>query len=68
MSVLDDFFGDSAKEQKECLHCGGTDGQLIVAVSDNHGPTHWAHAACRQANTPKAVSPRCSSGDEMEDQ
>lgn len=46
MSTLDDFFGDSKTAVKECLHCGGTHGHLIVAVSDAYGPTHWKHQEC----------------------
>ena len=47
MSVLDDFFGDSETAVKECLYCGGTD-NLVVAINDANGPTHWCHEECRQ--------------------
>lgn len=48
MGVLDDFFGDGRDAEKECLHCGGTDEPLEVAVQDHHGPTHWRHPACHE--------------------
>jgi hypothetical protein len=47
MSALDDFFSDSESAVKECLHCGRTDGELLVAIEDAGGPTHWIHAECR---------------------
>jgi hypothetical protein len=46
MTTLDDFFGDSKAAVQECLYCGGTDGELEVAISDNYGPTHWRHFEC----------------------
>ena len=48
MSVLDDFFGDSETAVKECLHCGKDDGELLVAIEDANGPTHWIHPECRK--------------------
>jgi hypothetical protein len=47
MSTLSDFFGDSETAEKECLYCGGNDGELVVAVEDANGPTHWQHAECK---------------------
>ena len=69
MSILDDFFGDSKTAVKECLYCGGTDGNLVVATSDNNGPTLWRHEACRQKHFSQPVKvQRSNSDDEMEDQ
>jgi hypothetical protein len=45
-STLDDFFGNSGTAKKECLYCGGADGDLVVAVRDASGPTHWHHKDC----------------------
>lgn len=50
MSTLDDFFGSSEEAVIECLYCGGTDGELVIAIRNNDGPTHWRHEACRQAH------------------
>ena len=68
-SMLNDFFGDSETAVKECLYCGGTDGELVVADSDFNGPTLWRHEACRQKyNSQPKKAGRSNSDNEMEDQ
>jgi hypothetical protein len=47
MTTLNDFFGSSNEATPECSFCGGTEGELIVSVSDAYGPTHWHHQACK---------------------
>lgn len=76
MSTLDDFFGDGRTAKKECLHCGKTGGELIVAISDAYGPTHWIHPACRvemerireqQAQSSRDAAARHEAMDEWEE-
>lgn len=54
MSTLNDFFGDSTSAIHECLYCGGVDGELVVAIRDANGATHWQHAACAKAAAAEA--------------
>jgi hypothetical protein len=53
-TTLDDFFGDSSENNvPKCSFCSGIDGDLIVSVKDAYGPTHWHHAACKEADGAK---------------
>lgn len=68
-STLNDFFGDgSADNIPECLFCGGTEGELVVSISDHYGPTHWHHVACEEAANAKKGTPVTPTWDEAMDE